>query len=121
MAMAMAAVHSYHPRLHPRSILDEPDPFVGPTTSFDDYLATFAANDDVVILDTDENPNADGGPDVDLQAALIADPDNVEAKAMLHARSQTLDKVCLPPSNRPGESDRLSAPYPTHVRLDKRR
>ncbi|TEB33996.1 hypothetical protein FA13DRAFT_1754030 [Coprinellus micaceus] len=29
----------------------------------------------------------------DLQAALIADPDNVEAKAMLHARTQTLDKL----------------------------
>ncbi|KAF6748224.1 hypothetical protein DFP72DRAFT_578781 [Ephemerocybe angulata] len=30
---------------------------------------------------------------VDLHAALMADPDNVEAKAMLHARSQTIDKL----------------------------
>lgn len=33
----------------------------------------------------------------DLQAALVAEPDNPEAKALLHQRSVTVEKVCWPP------------------------
>ena len=45
-----------------------------------------------IRLDTDEAPSPTSPP-ADLQAALMADPDNIEAKALLHARSQTIDKV----------------------------
>lgn len=37
----------------------------------------------------------------DLQAALEADPDNPEAKALLHQRSVTVEKVGYLPINRP--------------------
>ena len=70
LATTMPIHHSYHPNLHPEA------------------AASRRGNsnaDDV----TDDSSSAD------LRAALMADPDNVEAKAMLHARSQTIDKVCI--------------------------
>lgn len=103
--MATTAVHSYHPRLHPHDVIFgeavEADPPVPASSSslpaIEPASHPALADDDVLALYTNENVRADEIIDVDLQAALIADPDNVEAKAMLHARSQTLDKVCSPP------------------------
>lgn len=62
------AHHSYHPNLHPEVAASR---------------IQQSNSDDV----TDSSSS-------DLRAALMADPDNVEAKALLHARSQTIDKVC---------------------------
>ena len=63
------AHHSYHPNLHPEAAASR--------------RGDSNAND---VTDSSST---------DLRAALMADPDNVEAKAMLHARSQTIDKVCI--------------------------
>lgn len=96
--MATAAVHSYHPRLHPHSAIfgeaEETQPLVPSSPPVEASTSSSASAPDAIFaLYTNEDIHADDANDVDLQAALIADPDNVEAKAMLHARSQTLDKV----------------------------
>ncbi|KAJ2919617.1 hypothetical protein MD484_g795, partial [Candolleomyces efflorescens] len=83
------AHHSYHPNLHPEAAASR----VGQNGS-----------DDV----TDSSSS-------DLRAALMADPDNVEAKALLHARSQTIDKLLGPNPSRPTSPESGGAGTPHHV------
>ncbi len=47
----------------------------------------------VCLPHLDRHCNCISSPRADLQAALAAEPDNVEAKALLHQRSVTIEKV----------------------------